>query len=206
MGWLYTETTPLPRQEIETYIRDRGWSSEILASALVGSTVYMAMRHTCPADHPATPGKSYVFAAVILTSNTAKDGFGYKAMDESWGPNEANCPARILNMLSPLEELHGEHEHARAWRERCRENLAAKGKLRKQKAELTPGTRIKTAKPLLYDGVPFSTFEVHPSSGQHWGRRKRALGVVFTPVRDDGSKAGFLCRVRADDLKTATII
>ncbi len=63
-----------------------------------------------------------IFAAVCLVqwNPRAKDGFvfGYKDMDESMGPCEAECPERILRLLDPTES-----HSALVWRRRCIRNL-----------------------------------------------------------------------------------
>ena len=63
-----------------------------------------------------------VFAAVCLVqwNPRAKDGFvfGYKDMDESMGPCEAECPERILRLLDPTD-----NHSALVWRRRCIRNL-----------------------------------------------------------------------------------
>ena len=59
------------------------------------------------------------FAVIMLTSvdNSSYYNFGYKYMDESYGPVAADCPTSILDLLSPIE-----NEHANLWRQRCKEN------------------------------------------------------------------------------------
>jgi hypothetical protein len=96
MGWLYKQhpvTDPVAYLtgqynhdgEHRTYL--------VLGAARVANTVYIALKSTDKAT-----GQSYVFAAVILISNTRKDGFGYKDMDESVGPGECACPDRIMRL------------------------------------------------------------------------------------------------------------
>lgn len=79
-----------------------------------GRTVYAAVKRIKP------DGTTYVFASVILTSTNLKDyyNFSYKDIDESCGPCESECPASILNILSPTE-----NQYANEWRERCRQNI-----------------------------------------------------------------------------------
>ena len=75
-------------------------------------------------------GHRYVYAAAYMLNYTreAYYNFGYKSMDETYGPNIANCPASILDLLTPVEghPISDESkEWAKKWRERCRKNLAA---------------------------------------------------------------------------------
>lgn len=83
----------------------------------VGSTVYAAVERKRPT------GEHFVYAEVFLTSVNSKDyyNFSYKNMDETCGPYETDCPASILNLLSPTD-----NEFAKEWREKCRQNLADK--------------------------------------------------------------------------------
>jgi hypothetical protein len=113
MGWLI-QNDSLPRDEIIPHLKKHVLSGEdshrkleCLDAALVGSTVYAACRTTFKAadeEKGIAAGYSYVFAAVILTSNAG--GFGYKSMDESMGPNEVDCPVRIMKLLTPIDRVH----------------------------------------------------------------------------------------------------
>ena len=92
MGWLYKHD---PIDDPVAYLVNQ-YNHEgehrlyqVLAAARVGNTVYMALKCT-----DKTSGNAYVFAAVILISNTRKHGFGYKDMDETMGPYECACPDR----------------------------------------------------------------------------------------------------------------
>jgi len=94
----------------------------ILKAAFVGSTWYAAARIV-------RPGKDYVLGVVVLTSR--RGGFGWKEMSEDMGPYESHCPAGILAMLSPVEEIGG---YAAEWRARCFANLAARRERTKRAA------------------------------------------------------------------------
>src|SRR3546814_11745666 len=65
-------------------------------------------------------GEIFAIVCLVRWNPRAKDGyiFGYKVMEESLGPCEADCPARILDLLTPPDK-----EYAREWRTRCRANL-----------------------------------------------------------------------------------
>ena len=95
----------------------------VLKSAMVGSTYYAAVRSERKGQEP------QVWAAVFLTCGRTKhDGteWGYKDMDETMGPYEDKCPASILALLTPTDS-----EYAKAWRERCRKNIAEAAERRK---------------------------------------------------------------------------
>jgi hypothetical protein len=103
MGWLYQND---PVEDPVAYLIDkyncdghtRTWL--VLAAARVSNTVYMAIKSTDKASAAA-----YVFAPVILISNTKKHGFGYKDIYESVGPCQCDCPGRIMRLLTPIADL-----------------------------------------------------------------------------------------------------
>lgn len=84
-----------------------------------------------------------VFAVVckVMWNPRSKTGehFGYKDMDESCGPCEDNCPASILDLLTPTDR-----EHALDWRRRCRANLERRAR------KVEDGDRIKLASALTF--------------------------------------------------------
>ena len=108
MGWLVSDR-PLTHETPADYLTRHYTNeteearSEVLAASQVGRAVYMAVRHTHKAGEHA--GRTYTYAAVILVFNNARDGFGRKSMSEFSGPCEVDCPARIMALLSPLEEI-----------------------------------------------------------------------------------------------------
>ena len=61
---------------------------------------------------------------------------GYKDMEESMGPYECDCPALILDLLTPTDRDYALH-----WRARCSENIAARGAKAAQPGH-APGQRI----------------------------------------------------------------
>src|SRR3546814_16262107 len=77
-----------------------------------------------------------IFATVCLVrwNPRAKDGyiFGCKDMEESMGPCEADCPARILDLLTPTDKAY-----ARDWRTSCRANPELRAR------QLADGDRIR---------------------------------------------------------------
>lgn len=90
-------------------------SDRVLDSAMVGSTYYAAIETL-----DARTSRREVWAGVARTSTRAFCGFtfGYDAQDETEGPVNAECPRRILRLLTPTS-----NEEALAWRGRCEETL-----------------------------------------------------------------------------------
>ena len=119
MGWLFMRSlgsfdTPKAYLEDQYTYESETKSSTVTASATVAMrTWYAACRQV-----DKTTGKVETFAIVCLIdyNRRAKDGmtFGYKEMTEHMGPCEAQCPASILDRLTPTDS-----EYALAWRKRC---------------------------------------------------------------------------------------
>ena len=132
----------------------------VIASSCLRNKVYYA------AVAPTTDGvDGPVFAVVCLVrwNPRAKDGyvFAYKDMDETAGPNEAECPERILALLSPTQ-----NHSALQWRRRCIRNLA------RPTAKLEDGMRIRFASPIKFtDGYEGQEFFVRKRG------RKTALAI-----------------------------
>lgn len=162
---------------------------QVLAAARVGSTVYMAIRST---DKASTA--SYVFAAVILISNTKKHGFGYKDMDESMGPCQCDCPARIMRLLTPIAGLPNPG-YAADWRARVAERKNEKRRQRARRQSLRIGSIVTLPSPANFPGsITASTFRVV----DFWRRTPVFLAL-------DELLPGFRCRLTAATLAAATI-
>jgi hypothetical protein len=106
MGWLFMSSlgqyaSPKAYLNAQYTFQNADGTSQILASALVKMrTWYAACRQV---DH--ATGKAHVFALVCLVKYNPRDReglvFGYKDMSESMGPCESECPASILDLLTP---------------------------------------------------------------------------------------------------------
>ena len=156
MGWLYMSSLngrAGPRQYLDdqfTYA-NATLHSTVLLSALVRLRTYYAAVEHLRAGKPRE-----VFAVVCLVRYTPRDRegyvFGYKAMDETMGPCEAECPARILDLLTATD-----NDYARGWRERCR----AAADLRAKRPRLRNGWTLVFAEPLAFsDGTSHRRLEV----------------------------------------------
>lgn len=131
MGWDFW-CDPVPgNPTVEEWAR-KHWAmatdsveQEVVDVARVGSTLYVALH--VKRGYPAAP---FTTALVVLTQGQPKfSGFGYKEIAEVMGPVESQCPARILDRLSPADALGYKGEcvtWAQQWRERCRANAAAR--------------------------------------------------------------------------------
>lgn len=115
MGWSYNMDRSQTKADFLAKL-DRGFSLgyTLVRSQTVGKNHWQLVRH--PEGH--------TFIALCLTDRgTARDGhgWGWKGMDESWGPCEVNCPLSMLNEADPPRG-----ENAAAWREQVRQHHARK--------------------------------------------------------------------------------
>lgn len=122
---------------------------EILASSCPGNRVYYAAAQLTTNG---VPGDVFAIICLIRWNPRSADGhqFGYKSMDESAGPCEAQCPARILDLLTPTDR-----EYANDWRARCRVNLALRSR------RLADGDLVRFSEPMTFsDGHVAREFQV----------------------------------------------
>ena len=175
MGWLYMQSLgghAGPRQYLDdqfTYAREMVRAT-VLRSALVRMRTYYAAVELMRPDR-----EREVVALVCLVRYNPRDRegyvFGYKDMDESMGPCEAECPPAILDLLTPTTS-----EYALAWRERCRATAAK----RTVKPRLRNGWTLVFDEPIRFlDGAEHDRLDVVIDP-----RRPRA--VRFRPPGGNG--------------------
>lgn len=128
---------PKGKNRIEAAIQQEGYnykdgdrSSGVLDSALVGSTVYLAVHH-----EDKSKGIDLVYGVVILTRYEDHE-FMTKPIGEDSGPYSYDCPRRILKLLSPTD-----NEYALQWRSLCEKRH--KGKASDGLAGIAIGSRIR---------------------------------------------------------------
>lgn len=130
MGWLFMSKHHMngfssPKSYLDdqfTYAPDeakaRTSGLRVLKSVWSGSVYYAAAEPYERGQHPGD-----VLAIICLVrwnpASRSNEHFGYKDMDETMGPNEAACPASILDLLGPPR-----NEYAANWRRACRARLA----------------------------------------------------------------------------------
>lgn len=119
MGWTWTQRSKGETHE-EFFIRTGvlRWNVpdvtyRVLKSATIGGVFYGAIERC-------KDNERRVFAVIILTQwdPHAKSGnnFGYKDLDETDGPYQAQCPDAILDLLTETNS-----KYANDWRATCRE-------------------------------------------------------------------------------------
>ncbi|MGC2523850.1 MAG: hypothetical protein WA417_14640 [Stellaceae bacterium] len=190
MGWLYQRE---PVDDLVAYLTAKynydcdTHALQTLDGARVGNTVYLAVKSTIKET-----GRSFVFAGVILISNTKKHGFGYKDMSESMGPWECACPDRIIHLLSPISDIPNP-SYSADWRARVAARKVEQRQRRERRRSLRVGSTVTLPTPIRFPGGDTaSTFLV---------ARFHRKTPIFVSL--DGPE--FSCRLRAATLDAATI-
>jgi hypothetical protein len=171
MGWCsFHLDKPVKQWFIDGFGSER---DRVLDVAIVKrNTLYAAVRSTANSD------EIICFVYLLRWYNTY-DNFCYKDMTEFVGPVEAECPERILKLLTPLKGDDESDRYAKAWRERCYELL-------EKRKQLKGGTKIiQTEETIKFrNGNEYNTFWKHGST-------------VMAGNMIDG-KFKFDCRVRVN--------
>lgn len=179
MGWT---SMPMPREgttewfkKTLTWKNPDGTTNTPLATAIVARAEAYAAVETVKPD-----GTRYVWAAAFMLRYNPKDRdgytFSYKDMDETVGPYIDRCPAKILDLLTPTE-----HEHANAWRQRCRDRIALRAK-----NKFSNGDIIKLQHELNYGGYGAAdTFKVKVQGSK----------VHFVALDSETLEPRFVCRI-----------
>lgn len=174
MGWstYHRPAGQTDREHFQGEVRD---GLTIIDSSTVKNVFYAACREDQTGQ---------IFALVYLIQRTPRDyyNFGVKAMDETVGPCYYDCPARILDLLTPTDS-----EYAKEWRAKCREGIAFKTEKRAAAPKVTDGTVIKLATPLNFrSGLTAQEFKL------------RVIGRTRRWYANPGTDNQFLCRLPRD--------
>lgn len=178
MGWLSMPLTSMgdnttPKTYLDAqfnYMRQHDDGSitdrRVVASSCPGNRAYYAAVQN---HDSGVAGDIYAIICLVRWNPRASDGFcfAYKDMDETMGPCEAECPERILRLLTPTT-----YEHAIDWRRRCTDNLQLRAR------PIVDGMRIKLPAPITFtDGYVGDDFIVS----------KRGASITLRPTDGHGS-------------------
>ena len=172
MGWTFGEK---PRRVRAELTRQMTWESPTHRTRCLDLAIKLRAAYAAVETVEKATGQREVWAAVILLRYSRVKGdpypFGTKDLEESMGPCECECPARILDQLTPTN-----NEHAREWRLRCRARLDRPG-------VPAPGTRVRFEDPIKFrDGATVSEFTVEKRGER--GRQLRGInGGLYTIPR-----------------------
>jgi len=171
MGW----TSFSMRKPVKEWFKEE-WSGEmyeVIDSALVKrNTLYGAVKKKDTGE---------VFCAIFLIRwSRGYYNFCYKDMTEHSGPNQIECPKKIMKLLSPLNDENDVNGWGREWRKRVEEYWNKKDTLKLNKDSI-----IKTKEPVNFtSGADY----------QYFKKDGRTLWSGF--ISENNNEFVPLCRVR----------
>ena len=108
----------------------------IIDSFTKGGVFYAALEHR-------PTGKVAGFTVKFQWNGRGAQNFTYKTISEEEGPYTFECPARILDLLTPTESVY-----ANEWREKCRKHGARVAAL----SGVKPGDVVEFVAPIRFQG------------------------------------------------------
>lgn len=124
MGWGST-TYPAGTATLDAFAGEYADGTEILAASVADGAVYAAVRHP-----DAFNGK--VVCEVSLYTRESRNGdlwIAFKHMGETMGPYADAAPAKVMDLLDPVEDAYdtdSQRRTAQAWRDRVATARAAR--------------------------------------------------------------------------------
>lgn len=156
------------------------WGTEVVKAAMGGGNYYAVVRNS----------KGTAFLIIVLTEVRGSEFF-YKEMDDCMGPYECKCPKAILDLadeLCPCTEEYDPNGYARAWRAKCRANLA-KNQIPTAFSKVKPGDWIDWHVPedstLEMNGVSIAgkTISLTKWQGKRSWIAYTILGAIRVPTK-----------------------
>lgn len=180
MGWDYQHVDS-PINRVELMMKEYTWESETkrytpLKGVCVNQVVYLAVEEYCKQTQ-----EKNVFAIVAQT-RVAQDyfNFGFKGNSEDCGPCFYDCPASILDLLTPTTS-----KWANEWREKCREKINKKKEtIDLSKCEL--GTKILIKNPLNDEDIILEKYKPINRKRAIWLDKERNTFYPMTRLYEIG--------------------
>ena len=138
MGWLFSPRWATRADLVQHLRRPERFGDrlQLVRACVTGSHHWYLVRELATGQH---------WIGLDLMQSGRADGWGYKDMDESAGPNACDCP------LAYLDAPHAERDgYAAQWRERVRAYHAT----RKAKPAPAAGAWVRLRWPRLLPGAP----------------------------------------------------
>lgn len=107
MGWTYSTSWPT-REVLLEYLRSdgrMGENYELVRSCAVGNNHWYVCRYK--------PDNTMHIGLDLMSGGGRQHGWGYKALDETMGPGELNCPVAYIKLVASFDQ----GGYSRAWRQ-----------------------------------------------------------------------------------------
>lgn len=187
MGWDYQHVTQ-PINRVELIKKEYTWETETkrytpIKGVCVNQVVYLAVEETNKQSE-----EKNVFAIVAPTRVTRDYfNFGFKSISEDCGPYFYDCPASILDLLTPTTS-----DYANKWREECRQQYQKKidqkkGAINLSKCEL--GTKIVIKHPLTNEDIVLEKYQPFKRKRAIWLDKERNTFYPMTRIYEIGFRS-----------------
>ena len=148
---------------------------ESLTSAKHFSKGYVPITHRVVGNHvwqlvQRPNGTKYI--TLDLIAKERGGGWGYKSMDEDWGPYHYKCPTTLLDKADPPATANAE-----AWRAKVWEYADRQKRLKREMQTLKPGT-VLVVGPCQYtllEDLGRSGWRVKDLGGHNWRLTQRFI-------------------------------
>lgn len=148
---------------------------ESLTSAKHFSPGYIPITHRVVGNHvwqlvQRPNGAKYI--TLDLIAKERGGGWGYKGLDEDWGPTHLDCPTTLLDKADPPATPNAE-----AWRAKVYECADRQKRLKREMQNLKPGSVIAVGpcQYTLLNDLGRSGWRVKDQYGAYWRLTKRFI-------------------------------
>lgn len=162
MGWSFAMLDTGRKAHIESLTNQRHFSNGYvpITHRVVGNHVWQLVQRP--------DGTKYI--ALDLIAKERGGGWGYKSMDEDFGPDHYDCPATLLDKADPPAT-----PNALAWRAKVFEFVDRQKRLKREMQTLKPGTVIVVGpcQYTLLEDLGRSGWRAKDQGGAYWRLTQR---------------------------------
>ena len=164
MGWSFNPNDTGRKAHIESLTSAKHFSNGYtpITHRVVGNRIWQLVQRP--------DGTKYI--TLDLIAKERGGGWGYKSLDEDWGPYFVDCPTALLDKADPPATPNAE-----AWRAKVREYADRQKQLKRQMQNLKPGTVIVVGpcQYVLLEDLGRSGWRAKDLGGHHWRLTKRFI-------------------------------
>ena len=164
MGWSFSCNDTGRKAHIESLTNQRHFSNGYvpITFRVVGNHVWQLVQRP--------DGAKYI--ALDLIAKERGGGWGYKSMDEDWGPYFFDCPTTLLDKADPPATPNAE-----AWRAKVFEYADRQKRLKREMQTLKPGSVIVVGpcQYTLLEDLGRSGWMVKDQYGAYWRLTERFI-------------------------------
>ena len=164
MGWSFSCNNIGRKTHIESLTSQRHFSNGYvpITHRVVGNHVWQLVLRP----------NGTKFITLDLIAKERNGGWGYKSLDEDWGPYFFDCPLPLLDKADPPATANAE-----AWRVKVREYADRQKRLKREMQNLKPGT-VLVVGPCQYtllNDLGRSGWRVKDLGGVYWRLTRRFI-------------------------------